>query len=219
MVTPAKIVALTRVGWLLFASVAASGAQSPPAANPPGGEAARVTASADPAALPGDFADMTQDGQLGVNLGPPAGTRSTRAPLVDPTPSPGSALALEAVQAVVQSCADDGYVVAAAVTDAAGKLKAALAPDGTRSNGVYMALRKDVTVVEFRMSTLQLRERLTTDPSLRSRIKPNMALLPGGIPIMKGDVLVGAISASGAAAHEEEKCAMAGLQKIQSRLK
>jgi uncharacterized protein GlcG (DUF336 family) len=174
---------------------------------------------ADPAALPGDFADMTQAGQLTVGLGPPAGTRSTRPPLIDTTPSPGADLALEAVQAVVTSCAEDGYVVAAAVTDAAGKLKAALAPDGTRTNGVYMALRKDVTVVAFRMSTLELREKIAKEPSMMSQVKPNMALLPGGLPIMKGDVLVGAISASGAAAYEEEKCARAGLQKIQARLK
>jgi uncharacterized protein GlcG (DUF336 family) len=172
-----------------------------------------------PWALPGDFADMTQGGQLTVNLGPPAGTRSTRPKIVDPTPSPGSELALEAVQAVVESCAADGYVVAAAVTDAAGKLKAAIAPDGTRSNGVFMALRKDVTVVHFRMSTLALREKIAADPKLMSEVTPNMALLPGGIPIMKGDMLLGAIAASGAAAHEEEKCANAGLQKIQSRLK
>jgi uncharacterized protein GlcG (DUF336 family) len=206
-------------GWAFLFSMAM--AQTPPTGNLPGdgGGVARITDSPDPAALPGDFFDMTQDRQLTVNLGPPAGTRSTRPPVTDPTPSPGSALALEAVQTVVDSCAADGYVVAAAVTDAAGKLKAALAPDGTRSNGVFMALRKDVTVVAFKMSTLALRQQLASNPSLRVQIKPNMALLPGGIPIMKGDVLIGAISASGAAAYEEEKCATAGLQKIQSRLK
>jgi uncharacterized protein GlcG (DUF336 family) len=139
--------------------------------------------------------------------------------VVDATPSPGSALALEAVQAAVESCAADGYVVAAAVTDAAGKLKAALAPDGTRSNGVYMALRKDVTVAAFGMATLALREKIATDPSLMARVRPNMSLLPGGLPIMKGDRLVGAIATSGAAAYEEEKCAQAGIRKIQSRLK
>ena len=195
-------------------------AQPPAGANAQAnaGEPARITES-DPAALPGEFVDMPQDRQLTVPLGPPAGTRATRPPSVDPTPSPGSALALEAAQAAVESCAADGYVVAAAVTDAAGKLKAALAPDGTRSNGVYMALRKDVTVVAFRMPTLALREKMASDASLMARVKPNMALLPGGIPIMKGDVLVGAISTSGAAAYEEEKCARAGLQKIQSRLR
>ena len=66
---------------------------------------------------------------------------------------------------------------------------------------------------------LELREKLTTDQSLMTQVKPNMSLLPGGIPIMKGDVLLGAISTSGAAAYEEEKCAKAGLDRIQARLK
>ena len=201
------------LGATAFAAQPQGAAAPANAAEPP-----RITESA-PEAIPGEFVDMPQDRQLTVNLGPPAGTRAARPPAVDPTPSPGYALALEAAQTAVQSCAADGYVVAAAVTDAAGKLKAALAPEGTRSNGVYMALRKDVTVVGFRMATLQLREKMATDPSLMKQVKPNMSLLPGGIPIMKGDVLVGAISTSGAAAYEEEKCARAGLQKIQSRLK
>lgn len=207
-------------GCVFLFGIAISAAQTPSGASPPAnaGEPPRITESTDPAAIPGDFVDMPQDRQLTVNLGPPAGTRSTRPANVDPTPSPGSALALEAAQAAVESCAADGYVVAVAVTDAAGKLKAALAPDGTRPNGVFMALRKDATVVAFRMPTLALRQKIAADPSLMAQVKPNMSLLPGGIPIMKGDVLVGAISASGAAAYEEEKCARAGLQKIQSRL-
>jgi uncharacterized protein GlcG (DUF336 family) len=187
------------------------------AQTPPAGTAAAPPAS-DPAAVPGDFFDMTQAGQLTVGLGPPGGTHATQPPATDPTPSPGATLALEAVQAVVASCAEDGYVVAAAVTDSAGKLKAALAPDGTRSNGVFMALRKDVTVVAFKMSTLALREQMASNPSLMAQVKPNMALLPGGLPIMRGNILIGAIAASGAAAHEEEKCVNAGLKKIQSRL-
>jgi len=202
-------------GCALLLSFAVAQAQTPAAPNGP----PRITESTDPAALPGEFVDMPQDRQLTVGLGPPAGTRPTRPAATDPTPSPGFMLALEAAQAAVESCAADGYVVAAAVTDAAGKLKAALAPEGTRTNGVYMALRKDVTVVAFKMPTLALREKIAADPTLMAQVKPNMSLLPGGIPIMKGDVLLGAISASGAAAYEEEKCAKAGLQKIQSRLK
>ena len=208
-----RVRSLISGGLLLLGSVA--GAQTPPNSNAPASDAPPV----DPLALPGDFIDMPQGRQLTVNLGPPAGTRSTRPAVADATPSPGYTLALEAAQAAVASCAADGYVVAAAVTDAAGKLKVALAPEGTRSNGVNMALRKNATVVEFKMRTLALREKLPTDPSLMTRVKPNMALLPGGLPIMKGDVLVGAISTSGAAAYEEEKCAQAGIDRIQSRLK
>lgn len=58
-----------------------------------------------------------------------------------------------------------------------------------------------------------------TDSTLMARVKPNMSLLPGGLPIMKGDIVVGAIAASCATAYEEEKCAKAGIEKIQAKLK
>jgi uncharacterized protein GlcG (DUF336 family) len=179
---------------------------------------ARLSESTDPGALPGDFVDLPQSAQLRVNLGPPAGTRASQPPAMDPAASPGVALALEAAQAAMASCEADGYHVAVAVTDSAGKLKAALAGDGVASNRVYMALRKDVTVVGFRLPTLALRTKIEADPSLLAQVKPNMALLPGGIPIMRGDLLIGAIAVSGATAHEEEKCARAGVQRIQARL-
>lgn len=211
----------------LLLSTAIAEAQTTPAPTPPheagqttpdAREPTRITESTDPGALPGDFMDIPQAAQLKVPLGSPTATRSTRLFPTDATPSPGFALALEAAQVAVVSCEADGYRVAVAVTDAAGKLKVALAPDGVANNLVYMALRKDVTVVGFKMSTLALRARIEADPSLMGQVKPNMVLLPGGMPIMKGDVVVGAIAASGATAYVEEKCAKAGLQKIQSRL-
>ena len=201
----------------LLLATACADAQTP-AAPSPAAEPKRLTEATDPGALPGDFMDIPQSAQLRVPLGPPAGTHATRPIATDATPSPGYALALEAAQTAVATCLADGYSVAVAVTDSAGKLKVALAPDGTRNNGIYMALRKGVTVVGFRMTTLQVRARIEADPSLLSQVKPNMVLLPGGLPIMKGDMLLGAIAVSGAAAYEEEKCGQAGLQKIQSRL-
>jgi uncharacterized protein GlcG (DUF336 family) len=209
------------VGCALLLGVAIADAQMPAAAQTPPAarEPVRLTESTDPGALPGDFMDIPQSAQLRVGLGAPAGTHATRPPATDATPSPSFALALEAAQAAMASCEADGYRVAVAVTDSVGKLKVALAPDGVANNRVYMALRKDVTVVGFKMSTLALRQKIEADPSVMAQVKPNMVLLPGGIPIMKGDALVGAISASGATAYEEEKCAQAGVQKIQSRLK
>ncbi|HUO21722.1 MAG TPA: heme-binding protein [Caulobacteraceae bacterium] len=172
-----------------------------------------------PQSMPGEYFDIPQSAQLKVPLGPPAGPNTNpRRPASQTVPSLGFALAVEAAQAAVQSCAADGYTVAAAVTDSAGNLKAALAPDGLRANGVYMAMHKAVTVVGFGMSTLQLRAQIERDPTLMARIKPNMSLLPGGLPIFKGGQLVGAIATSGAAAYEEEKCAQDGVRKIQSRI-
>jgi uncharacterized protein GlcG (DUF336 family) len=222
MITSRQVILASAAGLL---SGALAGAQSP-ATSVPGAaqpspvarEPVRLTESTDPASLPGDFMDIPQTAQLKVPLGTPAVTHNTRPLPTDATPSPGYALALEAAQVAMESCESDGYRVAVAVTDAAGKLKVALAPDGVANNRVYMALRKDVTVVGFRMPTLALRAKIEADASLMAQVKPNMVLLPGGMPIMKGEVLVGAIAASGATAYVEEKCARAGIEKIQSRL-
>jgi uncharacterized protein GlcG (DUF336 family) len=177
--------------------------------------------AADPRVLPGDSLNQSQQwsGQLKVDPGPPGGSPPTRPRVVDSTPSPGFELALEAARAALQSCEADGYQVGVAVSDAAGKLKVGLSGDDVSRGGLYTAARKNLTVVGFGMSTLALRGKIEADPSLMAQVKPNMVLLPGGIPIMKGDKLLGAIAVRGAMAREEEKCAMAGLQKIQSRLK
>jgi uncharacterized protein GlcG (DUF336 family) len=171
--------------------------------------------------LPGDVSGSNHEQQLHVPLGPPAGKRPAdfQLPAPDLTPGPPLNLAVEAAQAAVNACLADGYRVGVAVTDAAGHLKAGLAADGVVPNRVYIAIRKDLTVVTFGQSTLSLREKFSADPSLMAQVKPNMSLLPGGIPIMVGDRLVGAIASSGAEANEEENCDRIGLKKIQSRLK
>ena len=196
----------------LLLIAAAGQTQTPPAPD----------AAANPQAMPGDYFDIPQEAQLKVPLGPPVG-RATRAPNRPATATPVAAsalgaLAAEAAEAAVKSCADDGYIVTVAITDAAGQLKAALAPDGARSNGVYMAMHKAVTVVGFKISTLELRAKIERDPSLMAQVKPNMSLLPGGMPIFKGDRFIGAIATSGASAYVEEKCAAAGIEKVRSRL-
>lgn len=211
-----RFCSLLAVCFTPFFYITAASAQTQIGSNGP----VPSTASSDPAALPGDFMDIPQSAQLHVPLGPAAGPRppsSKHDPDAPPTLS--FALALEAANAAVASCQADGYTVAVAVTDAAGNLKVALAPDGARSNGVFMAVRKDVTVTQFGVSTLALRQRISRDPSLMARVKPNMSLLPGGTPIISHDHLFGAISASGASAYQEEKCANAGIRKIQIRLR
>lgn len=192
------------VGTALLAAGAASAQQ----AHPP-----QVMISPGPQAMPGDYYDLAQMDQLKVPLGPPAGknTRPPR-PFVQ-IPSPGP-LAAKAAEAAVASCAADGYTVVVAITDSAGNLKAALAPDGTRDNGVYMAMHKAVTVVGFKMSTVELRMKAEKDPSILKQVTPNMSLLPGGLPIVKDGQFIGAIATSGASAYVEEKCARAGIDVI-----
>jgi uncharacterized protein GlcG (DUF336 family) len=108
--------------------------------------------------------------------------------------------------------------VGVAVTDAAGHLKVGLSADGVSPDRVYTALRKDITAATLKLPTLALREKLASDPALMAQIKPNMSVLPGAIPIVAGDRVIGAIAASGAMAYEEEGCVKIGVARIQSRL-
>ncbi|RVU05670.1 heme-binding protein [Novosphingobium umbonatum] len=177
----------------------------------------RNTTPPSPQNMPGDYFDIPQSAQLKVPLGPPASGRNS-APLSPPAPSISQKLAGLAAQTALASCAADGYAITVAVSDADGRIKAALAADGTRDNGLYMAMHKTLTVVGFHMSTLQLREKIEQDPSVLQQVKPNMSLLPGGMPIWKQGVLVGAIATSGASAYVEEKCAADGIASIIGQL-
>ncbi|WP_260929400.1 GlcG/HbpS family heme-binding protein [Novosphingobium sp. 9] len=185
------------------------------------GHPERNTTPPSPQSMTGDYFDIPQSAQLKVPLGPPAGPRPKdlpQRPTLAPIPGPSGELAAEAALAALHSCAKDGYSVTVAVSDAEGDLKAALAGEGTMPNGIYMAMHKTLTVVGFRMSTLQLRARIEKDPSVMDQVKPNMSLLPGGLPIIKDGRFLGAIATSGASAHEEEKCAADGIAKIVDRL-
>lgn len=177
--------------------------------------AERNTTPPSPQSMTGDYFDIPQSTQLKVPLGPPPGPNKQESHR--PTaPAHGIGLKLAAIAAQVaeQSCARDGYAVTVAVADAAGNLKVALAADGTRDNGIYMAMHKTATVVGFKMSTLELRGKIEKDPSLIARVTPDMSLLPGGVPIFKEGRFIGAIATSGASAYEEEKCARDGIAAI-----
>ncbi|WP_395396782.1 heme-binding protein [Novosphingobium sp. BL-8A] len=169
--------------------------------------------------MPGDYFDIPQSAQLKVPLGPPPGPNpQEHHEPARPISGIGFKLAAIAAQAAEQSCARDGYAITVAVADASGNLKAALAADGTRDNGIYMAMHKTATVVAFKIPTLELRERIAKDPRLIEQVTPAMSLLPGGVPIIKDGRFLGAIATSGASAHEEEKCARDGIAAIFGQL-
>jgi len=204
------VLALAAMG--VQAQAPAAGDRPPPGNRPP-------PALISPAAMPGDIVLPTVEEQLHVPLGPPAGTRPTRVPPAYPTPSPPLDLALEAAKAAIDSCAADGYRVGVAVTDAEGHIRVGLAADGVSPDRVYTAVRKSLSAATFKVPTRALRDTMPNNPELLSQVKPAMAVLPGGIPIMVDGRVIGGMASSGATAYEEEKCVNAGLDKIRSRLK
>lgn len=132
---------------------------------------------------------------------------------------PALALAYEAAKVAVDTCAaDGGQTVAASVVDSAGVLKVLLAADGTSPRGVSSSTIKAQTALQYKKPTSALFEQAKTDKAFADTIAANPAVngRPGGILIKVGDEVIGAIGVGGG--RTDEPCAIAGLQKIQSRL-
>lgn len=132
---------------------------------------------------------------------------------------PSLALAYEAAKVAIETCAaDGGQTVAASVVDSAGVLKVLLAADGTSPRGVSSSTIKAQTALQYKKSTSALFEQAKTDKAFAETIAANPAVngRPGGILIHVGNEIIGAIGVGGG--RTDEPCALAGLQKIQSRL-
>ena len=130
------------------------------------------------------------------------------------------ALALEAAQAIVAACKQ--YTLGVTVVNAEGAPKLVYVPDGSDAGHGYMALRKAYTAVTFKVPTSQLVSKAREDQELGARIKsdPNLLAFSGGLLLKVGDEIIGAIGVSGAEpGHHDEECGLAGLKKIQDRLK
>lgn len=136
-----------------------------------------------------------------------------------PSLAPSLELAIEAAKVAIETCAaDGGQKIGASVVDSAGVLKVLLAADGTSPRGVTSSTNKAVTALQFKKSTSALTEQIKTDKALADTIAatPAYNARPGGILIQVDGEIIGAIGVGGG--KTDEPCALAGLNKIQSRL-
>jgi uncharacterized protein GlcG (DUF336 family) len=151
-----------------------------------------------------------------------AGSEHTPAPPRAHAPGPSLELATEAARAAVDACAKQGVAIAAAVIDSEGKPRAMMMAEGSIGS-VFVAMRKAVAALTFRMPTSELGAKVQKDKAMLARLTPVMFISGGGLPIWRGNELIGAMGSSGA--HGEgpigqldEVCARAGLEKIKDRL-
>ncbi len=139
-----------------------------------------------------------------------------------PARGPSLELALEAAKTAVETCTARDQKIGVTVIDSGGIQKVLLASDGASSRGVASSTNKAVTALNFKNATSQLAEQVKTDKALADAVaaNTNFNVRAGGILIKVGDEVIGAIGVGGARGSEvDEACAVAGLQKIQSRLK
>jgi len=143
------------------------------------------------------------------------------APPPPPARGPSLELASQAAQVAVNTCAAKGFNVGVSVVDSAGVLKVLVAKDGTSPRGVQSSTNKAITALTFSDATSSLGEQSKSDKSLASRLatNPNFNSRAGGVLLKVNNEVIGAIGVGGARGSEnDEACALAGIQAIQTRL-
>jgi uncharacterized protein GlcG (DUF336 family) len=164
--------------------------------------------------FPGDM------GRPGDGLPFPPGPLPPRPPQRPIPRAPSLDLAVEAAKATVVAC--KGYQISVSIIDAAGTPKLYYVPDGTDGSHAYTGFRKAYTALTFKMPTSQVGPLTKTDPSVAEKIKAdtNFLTFAGGMLLMAGDEIVGAIGVSGAEpSAKDEECGLVGIKKIKDRLK
>jgi uncharacterized protein GlcG (DUF336 family) len=145
-----------------------------------------------------------------------------------PARGPEMALALEAGQAAVAACAANGVKAAVSVVDSAGVLRLMLAADGVANDQIEISRKKAVTAVALKAATSEIAEKMEKDQAFKAKIEADKTLFPrpGGLPLVAGSDVIGAIGISGASRLDgvpggvrDEACAKAGLEKVKARLK
>jgi uncharacterized protein GlcG (DUF336 family) len=132
------------------------------------------------------------------------------------------ALAVEAAQAALATCTQQGHRVSVAVVDRAGLVRALLRGDGAGSHTLDSSSRKAYTASSLRLKTMELAKMVSQSPAIAGLREMNeqILILGGGLPIKAGEDVIGGIGVDGAfAGDKDEACAQAGIDKIKARLK
>jgi uncharacterized protein GlcG (DUF336 family) len=129
-------------------------------------------------------------------------------------------VALEAAQAALKQCRDNGFQVAVSVVDRFGQPQVLLRDRFAGLPAADTATAKAYTALSFRAATSELAKSIRSgqmDAGL-ARL-PHIAMLAGGLTIETGGTLLGGIGVSGApGGDKDEACARAGLDAIRDKL-
>ncbi len=129
-------------------------------------------------------------------------------------------VALEAAQAALKKCRDNGFQVAVAVLDRFGQPQVMLRDRYAGLPAADTATNKAYTALSFRANTSDLAKSVRSgqmDAGL-ARL-PHVAMLAGAVVIETGGTLLGGIGVSGApGGDKDEECAKAGLDAVRDKI-
>jgi glc operon protein GlcG len=124
--------------------------------------------------------------------------------------------AKKAMAAAEAEASKNNAAMAIAIVDSTGHLLAFHRMDNSQYGSIRVAIGKAETALDFRQSTKILDDRLASGGSaLRLLTLGNATLIEGGLPIIAGGKIVGAIGVSGAAAAMDGQVAKAGVDAVQ----
>ena len=132
------------------------------------------------------------------------------------------ALVIEAVQAALATCVQQGDRVSAAVVDRAGLVRAIIRGDGAGAHTLDSSRRKAYTASSLRLSTMELAHMVSQSPAIYGLrdMNEHILILGGGLPIKVGEEVIGGIGVGGGpSGQRDEACAQAGIDKVADRLK
>ena len=92
---------------------------------------------------------------------------------------------------------DNNWNVVISIVDAGGHLVALRRMDGTQTGSIDVALEKSETAIKFKRSTKEF-EDMVMEGRLNVLSLPGVLAMEGGLPIISGDQVIGAIGVSGA---------------------
>jgi uncharacterized protein GlcG (DUF336 family) len=179
---------------------------------------------ASPRSLPADnlppFAMLDDQGNLipTPNIPASALNRGGNTPPESTAAGPNLDQATIIARAALDSCKAAGYRVGVAVIDSAGEARVMLTADGSDGSHVFVAMRKALVALEFAMPSSEAHDKVASDKTLLARVKPNMFVEGGAVPLTNGKQVIGAIGVSGAGGapigHQDELCAAVGAKRL-----
>ena len=174
-----------------------------------------------PLALLGALALTAVSGIASAQQAAPGAAPAGQPQRIPAARGPAMALALEAAQTAVSTCAANGYTVAASIVDSAGVQKVLLAADGATKGAVESSTKKAVTANALKAATSEIQEKMKSDQALAAKVNAdNLFARAGGLPLMVGGDVIGAVGVGGApGGDKDEVCTTAGIEKIKARLK
>jgi uncharacterized protein GlcG (DUF336 family) len=129
-------------------------------------------------------------------------------------------MAVTIAQTAVQTCKAQGYNVSAHVLGRAGEVLVAMRGDDTGPHTLENSMKKAWTARAQRAPSVNFAKTVQQNPTAGAIHLTNMVPAQGGLPIMVGMDIVGAVGVSGApGGDKDEACAKAGIDKVAAMLK